>query len=328
MFHVFVPSTGFLFPGDTFRRDITVEGGPREFISGTEFLISSRDAAEIYVLDKSGSHLRTIDATTGATTYQFSYDPNGRLSGVTDRNGNTTRIERDGRGNPSAIVGPFGQRTALSVDSNGYLGSVTDPTGATTQFATSSTGLLEKITDAAGDVTDIFYNPQGELIGERTNAGVQTVSRNATTWGFAVDWKGSLGRTVLYADVPQSAQKQESEELHRDVAFPDGSHSTSTELLDISSVLRTRSGMTISSQVASDPLWGKQAPLETRVYTGTDGASGPSVQPSRQVEISTPNDPLSLSKRTDTTLIGDRSFTDVFDVPARTETRISPSGRR
>src|SRR5206468_709752 len=53
------------------------------FASG-DSLIASEDGGEVYVIDAGGRHLRTLDAFSGATLYQFAYDGAGRLSSVTD----------------------------------------------------------------------------------------------------------------------------------------------------------------------------------------------------------------------------------------------------
>src|SRR5439155_6431403 len=87
-------------------------------------LIASEDATQVYVVDAGGRHLRTLDARTGATLYQFAYDGQGRLASVTDSALNVTTITRDGSGNPTGIVGPYGQTTALTLNATGYLSSI------------------------------------------------------------------------------------------------------------------------------------------------------------------------------------------------------------
>src|SRR5262249_58445089 len=52
-------------------------------VSLTDFLIASEDGSEVYDFDSSGRHLRTFDAITVATRYQFSYDAAGRLIAIT-----------------------------------------------------------------------------------------------------------------------------------------------------------------------------------------------------------------------------------------------------
>jgi YD repeat-containing protein len=59
-----------------------------------DILLPSEDGSEIYVLDKNGRHLKTLEALTGALRYQFGYDASGYLVSVTDGEGNITTIER------------------------------------------------------------------------------------------------------------------------------------------------------------------------------------------------------------------------------------------
>jgi YD repeat-containing protein len=79
-----------------------------------ELAVASEDGGLLYRFDEYGRHLQTLSTLTGAALYQFGYDTAGRLSSVTDGDGNTTSIERDADGVPTAIVAPFGQRTELS----------------------------------------------------------------------------------------------------------------------------------------------------------------------------------------------------------------------
>ena len=81
-----------------------------------DVLLPSEDGSEVYVFSSSGRHLRTLDALTGALRYQFGYDAAGRLTSVTDGDGNVTTIERTRRRCPRPSSRPFGQRTALAVE--------------------------------------------------------------------------------------------------------------------------------------------------------------------------------------------------------------------
>src|SRR5262249_9219879 len=64
--------------------------------------IAAEDGSEIYQFDAVGRHLRTLHALTGAPLYSLSYDAAGRLTQITDGDGNVTTIEHDGNGNPTA----------------------------------------------------------------------------------------------------------------------------------------------------------------------------------------------------------------------------------
>ena len=150
VFHIYDPSTGFLYPGDGIRRDVMSEGGPHERKS--ELLIASRNGTEVYVFDTTGRHLRTVNALTSAVEHHFNYDAAGRLTEVSDRAGNVTRLERGTAGELRAIVAPFGQRTTFTRDSNGYLATIANPAGETTQLHYTAQGLLDEFEDPRGYV--------------------------------------------------------------------------------------------------------------------------------------------------------------------------------
>src|ERR1017187_6700310 len=58
------------------------------------FAIPSLDEYLIYQFDSNGWHVHTLDEFTGSSVYDFSYDSQGRLIGITDAGGNQTVIER------------------------------------------------------------------------------------------------------------------------------------------------------------------------------------------------------------------------------------------
>lgn len=92
------------------------------FVNG-ETILASSSGTELFAFDSAGRHLRTLDAVTGVTLLAFEYDPEGRLTGIRDREGSLTAVSRDKKGRPEAIVGPYGQRTdsrsALTATSRG-----------------------------------------------------------------------------------------------------------------------------------------------------------------------------------------------------------------
>src|SRR5207249_2592515 len=69
-----------------------------------DIYIPSDDGAEVYVFDASGRHIQTLDALTGATIYQFSFNNANQLATISDRAGNVTTIQHDANGHPTAIV--------------------------------------------------------------------------------------------------------------------------------------------------------------------------------------------------------------------------------
>ena len=90
----------------------------------------------------------------------------GRLSTITDGDGNVTTIERDGAGKATAIVAPGGLRTALTIDADGYLGAVANP--AERELALRAcraddapAGLLKTLTDPLGEQARVHLRRPG-----------------------------------------------------------------------------------------------------------------------------------------------------------------------
>ena len=87
-----------------------------------DFSLPSQDGTAVFMFDRSGRHLRTVDALTGVTRLTFGYDAEGRLTTVTDGDGNVVTIERDATGKATAIVAPGNIRTSLTIRPDGMLG--------------------------------------------------------------------------------------------------------------------------------------------------------------------------------------------------------------
>lgn len=91
--------------------------------------VPSISGGELYRFDASGRHLETRDALTGALRTSFGYDGDGRLTSMTDANGNALEIERASSGAPLAVLAPGGQRTSFTVDGAGRATAITNPAG-------------------------------------------------------------------------------------------------------------------------------------------------------------------------------------------------------
>ena len=163
---------GSLYVADEQNQRIRRVGPPLPGFSAGEITIVSEDGSELYRFDGQGQHLRTLHALTGATLFSFSYDSEGRLTTVTDGDGNVTSIERDGGGTLTGIVAPFGQRTQLALDANGYLASITNPAGdihALTYHGDG--GLPATFTDPRGNLSQMTYDGLGRLTRDEDSAG-------------------------------------------------------------------------------------------------------------------------------------------------------------
>lgn len=194
-----VGKEGSLYISDAGNNRIRRVLPPLPGFSSNDNLIASEDGTEIYVFDGQGKHLRTLDALTQAVRHQFTYDPAGYVTTVTDGDGNVTTITRDSSGNPIAIIAPGGQQTVLSLDTHGYLATVADPANQTAQLATSADGLLASLTDPKGNIHTFIYDSLGHLIKDQDPAGgFTTLYRSGPDISYAVTKGTALNRITTH----------------------------------------------------------------------------------------------------------------------------------
>jgi len=110
--------------------------------------LPSEDGTEVFQFDRDGRHLRTVEALTGVVRWTFGYDGAGRLTSVTDGDGNRTEIVRDGAGTATAIKAPGDISTALAVRGDGLLSTITNPAGEAVALDYFPGGLLKSLEDA------------------------------------------------------------------------------------------------------------------------------------------------------------------------------------
>jgi len=102
------------------------------------------------------------------------YSNTFELSGIRDRYGNLTSIERTGSGVANSITSSYGQSSLLTVGENGFLEEVIDPTGSKWSTVHSDGGALMSFVNRRGATNSFEYNSDGTLLTD-TNAvgGVQ-----------------------------------------------------------------------------------------------------------------------------------------------------------
>ncbi|MCC6759314.1 MAG: PASTA domain-containing protein, partial [Candidatus Omnitrophica bacterium] len=284
--------------------------------------IASEDGSELYIFNSSGHHLKTISALTGITLYQFGYTANG-LSSITDRDGNTTTIERDGIGKPTAIAAPFGQRTLLRVDTNGYLDRVTQPNGDTYQFVTSSEGLLTQFIDPRNNTAKLTYDDMGKLQKDENPAGgFWDLSRENITNGFEVTLKDALNRTTLYRK-----EFFDNGEEHRLTTFPDGTQNSQVIRPDYSRSAVYADGTTVELVRSADERFGIQSPLIKSQTIRTPSGLTSTLSTSRTTALSNPNDLLSVVTQSESVKINGKVYNALYEAASRIKTVSSPQGR-
>jgi len=315
---------GSLYIADTGTNRVRRVGLPLQSLSSGEIAIPSDDGGQVYVFDNAGRHLRTLDGLTGGVRYRFGYDPAGRLSTVTDGDGNGTTIQHDASGNPTAIVAPGGQRTTLATDTNGYLASIADPLGETTALTYTATGLLTAMTDPMGNPHTFSYDDQGRLTKDQEPTGGYTaLSRVDSASGYTVTVSTALNRVTTYAEefLSDGGQSETTIDPNGGLTVartgPDGvQHATYPD------------GTSIAEAHGPDPRWGVQVPILAAMTETVPSGLSQTVLSTRTVALADSADPLSVRALTDTIAINGKVSTSVFDAASRAITTTTAAGRQ
>jgi RHS repeat-associated protein len=287
--------------------------------------IASEDGAEVYEFDASGRHLRTRDALTKRVIFTFAYDAAGRLTAVTDADGNVTALERNLAGNLTAIVSPFGQRTPVTLDARGYLATVTNPAGEVVTAGHDTLGLLRSLRDAKNNPAQEFvYDSLGRLTRDPSpSGGFKALARAESDTSIAVSVTSALGRTNSYV------QLRAPDGTDRRVDVDAAGHATVTdEKANGTTVVTGPDSVVTTLTETRDPRFGMQAPVASQFSVRMPSGLQLSGSSSRRATLTNPGDPLSLTNQTDSLVVNGRSFRSVFDAAARTLTQTSAEGRQ
>src|SRR6185437_7705237 len=138
--------------GDT---DLLIDAG----VPGPVNLIN----AEVEFADFAQFQLQTADG------YTYNLDQKLGVTGLTDRNGNTLTISRNG------VIHSSGKSVTFARDSQGRIASITDPSGQILSYAYNFAGDLASFTDRDGNVTTFNYDGTHLLTGVIDPRGVQAV---------------------------------------------------------------------------------------------------------------------------------------------------------
>ena len=136
---------------------------------------------------------QVVDPT--GVVVRFGYDVHGDLVAVSNADGQTARMVRDGLGRVTAAVTPSGQRTVFDWDPvSGALVSRTDPDGAVWRYEHTVAGRLSATVDPMGARTTVEYGSHGEE------------ARTVDALGRAITrWLDDLGR-VAAVELPDGSQ--------------------------------------------------------------------------------------------------------------------------
>ena len=291
-------------------------------LSASDILVPSEDGHEAYVFSGEGRHLRTVHTLTGATLLTFGYDAAGYPIAITDGDGNVTRIERNGAV-PTAVVAPFGQRTVLNATSDGWLSSVTDPAGQVHSMQYSASGLLQRLVDPRGNASRFTYDAVGRLIKDEDPAGGSTsLVRTEQANGFTVTATSALGRTRSF-----QVEQLSTGALRRTLVEADGTKTIDVTFADGSEQITDATGTVSNVTHGADPRWGMLAPTTSAATVSTPGGRQLKASEVVTTTLADPQNPLTLSAKTDTFTINGRIHTSAFTAATRTAIDTSPLGR-
>ncbi len=246
-----------------------------------EIRIPSPDAGQVWIFNREGRHLRTVDGLTQAIRAEFAYNAEGRLASVGDGDGNFVQIQRDPQGRASAIVGPYGHVTHLSYHGDGYLAAVTDPLPRQWVIGYAPGGLLTSFTDPLGGTSQKQYDALGRLTSTLDPLGnTSTLTRTdlpataTRSFGREITWTSAAGRQTLYrTEIMKNGDRQGT------VIEPSGARRTVLNRATGSSLTAFAGSNGVTQQTVEkfttpDPRWGQSAAYVSKTITTMSGIAG------------------------------------------------------
>ena len=137
----------------------------------------------------------------------YTFDAEGRLRSVRDRNGNTTVLHYSA-GRLMAIVAPDGRSLTLTYDDTGRLVGVTDPSGRTVVYTYTPEGKLASALDPEGGLTRYGYNADG-FLSVITDPSGRTITNTYDYLGRVVGQTDGLGQTTILTYTEGSTHVQD-----------------------------------------------------------------------------------------------------------------------
>ncbi|HKY34870.1 MAG TPA: RHS repeat-associated core domain-containing protein [Polyangiaceae bacterium] len=313
-----------------------VAPGLAEIQETNDSLIPSEDGHTLYRFDSRGKHRETINAVTGITELEFGYDADsGLLTSVKDKNGLTTKIERDDDGVPGTFVGPFGQRTNLDLF-EGRLKSITDPLDRTVHLEYNDAGLLSKIVSPMGAERVFQYSKDGLGILTRVEDNNREKRGNEPSNYFEDIVRSVLGTgndLNINVKVQQAggtelkfATTSTSEEIRRRLEAADGSVTESTDgRLTLPEVFAD--GTRSVSTFATDSGFGSQVLLPVSSVVTLPSGRVHQVTTNERKTLSDATNLLSATRWETTVEVNGRTAKTTFDRKDRSVQSTTPLGR-
>ena len=289
------------------------------------FAIPSESGSLLYYFDEYGYHLQTINTLTGQVVYTFEYTEDGLLAAIANTHGNQVSIERNEPENLVEIISEYGDRTVLNLTSTGYLGTATNPAGAIARFDYTPLGLLTQFSDPNGNISGFEYDNLGLLKSyNEADGSFFILERTATDRGFKVSRITATGResTYLTESLPAGGERQ--------INHGCGGAGSIVAVTDKNGneTITYPDGTVLIEERQPDPRFGDLAPLSKQTTFKTPSGRVATVSSSRGVELSNPDDPLSVKTLTDTVDFNGRISTTTYDAVNRKIYYKSAAGRQ
>ncbi len=282
----------------------------------------SASGDERYNFDLFRRHNETIDAMTGSSIFSFAYDETGRLTAITDADGDTTAIERDENGFPVLITGPYGHQTQLVNNESGLISAITNPNGETYSFTYhDARGLLASMSDPRGSTSYFEYDDLGRLTRDTDSAGGERVLvRSELENGYEVEFSSPEGVKTNYImrALPDGSRE-------KTVQSPDGTRTSVIEKPNSIREMTYADGTVATLELQPDPRFGMKAPLTKRIEVTTPGGLTSITTAKREVKL---NEKQELLQQTDTLSSNGNERRHIYDRVSRTLTTVSPEGRQ
>jgi RHS repeat-associated protein len=200
------PTTGRLGPGwtDSYSASLAIQQNGDVYLHG-------EDGQEVrYWLQEDGSFVAesggqsTLTSVTGGyqlvtedqVTYRF--DSSGKLTSMTDRNGNAVSLAYDGSGRLATITDSSGRTITFTSNADGTLARIDVPDGRSVVYGYTA-GRLTSVTDPASHITTYHYDSGGRL-DQITDPNGHT--RAQTTYGSdgrVTQQTDALGHTTTFS---------------------------------------------------------------------------------------------------------------------------------
>ncbi|ODN01413.1 Teneurin-m [Orchesella cincta] len=167
-----------------------------------QYEIYSPETQEIYIFNRFGQHVATKNIVTGETIYTFLYNvnmSNGKLSSVTDTQGNKIQILRDYSSQVKTIENAQGQKFNLKMSRVKMLQEFSSPEGYNFTFDYhSSTGLVKSRKDSSGRASVYSFDEFGRLTMAVSPTG-QVITLN-----FDLSQKGASVKITRDKNAPET----------------------------------------------------------------------------------------------------------------------------